>query len=232
MKGEGNMGLGYRVRTRAGIALLLIMLSVMTVSSCSKGNELATSKALTKDKAQKLITEHIQDSYGTVPVGEFVFNVSSKATYDNLKKSCEQLKGSGLIDYTVLQSSQNLELHIRTWLTEKGKNSRYIYYDDDKKILGFIIGKRTVSEIVKIEGDAILFSYEFETNELGNALDFIKGKYRGRAKIVFDPVVKKFVFKGFQTSTWERETWVNSTWFYEKDGAKVFTLGIKEDAKS
>jgi hypothetical protein len=82
------------------------------------------------------------------------------------------------------------------------------------------------------QGDTLLFSYEFETNELGNALDFIKGKYRGKAKIVLDPVVKKFVFKGFQTSTWERETWVNSTWFYEKDGAKVFTLGIKEDAKS
>jgi len=187
---------------------------------------------LTKDKAQRLLTEHIQDSYGTVPVGEFVFNVSSRDKFDNLKESCEQLKKVELIDYTLLQSSMNLQLHIRTWLTEKGKNSRYIYYDDDKKILGFIIGKRTVSEIVKIEGDTILFSYEFETNELGNALDFIRGKYRGKAKIIFDPLVKKFVFKGFQSSNWERDKWMNSSWVYEKDGTKVFTLGIIEDAKS
>jgi hypothetical protein len=219
------MGLNYRVRTWTDIIFLLIILSIVTVSSCTK-NE------LTKDDAQKLITEHIQDSYGTVPVGEFIFNVSSKDKFDNLKKSCEQLKKTGLIDYTLLQSSMNLELHIKTWLTEKGKNSRYIYYDDDKKILGFIIGKRIVSEIVKIEGDTILFSYDFKTNELGNALDFINGKYRGKAKIVFDPRVKKFVFKGFQSSDWEREKWMNSTWFYEKDGTKVFTLGIKEDAKS
>jgi hypothetical protein len=225
MQGERNMRLNYRERTWTGIILLLIILSLVTVSSCTK-NE------LTKEDAQKLITEHIQDSYGTVPVGEFIFNVSSKDKFDNLKKSCEQLKKTGLIDYTVLESSKNLELHIRTWLTDKGKNSRYIYYDDDKKILGFIIGKRTVSEIVKIEGDTVLFSYEFETNELGNALDFIKGKYRGKAKIVFDPRVKKFVFKGFQSSSWEREKWVNSTWLYEKGGTKVFTLGIKEDAKS
>jgi hypothetical protein len=225
MKGEKNMGLRYCKRTWAGIIFLLIILSLMTVSSCTKSN------GLTKGEAQKLITEHIQDSYGTVPVGEFIFNVSSRDKFDNLKKSCEQLKKAELIDYTVLQSSTNLQLHIRTWLTEKGKNSRHIYYDDDKKILGFIIGKRTVSEIVKIEGDTILFSYEFETNELGNALDFIKGKYRGKAKVVFDPLIKKFVFKGLQTSNWEREKWMNSTWFYEKEGTKVFTLGIKEDVK-
>jgi len=85
---------------------------------------------------------------------------------------------------------------------------------------------------VKIEGDTILFSYDFETNELGKALDFQEGKYRGRAKIVFDSFSKKFVFKGFQSSNWEKEKWMNSTWFYEKEGAKVFTLGIKEDAKS
>lgn len=220
------MGSNYRERTWTDIIFLLLILSIVTVSSCTKNNE------LTKDEAQKLITEHIQDSYGTVPVGEFIFNVSSKDKFDNLKKSCEQLKKAGLIDYTLLPSSINLELRIRTWLTEKGKNSRYIYYDDDKKILGFIIGKRIVSEIVKMEGDTILFSYDFETNELGNALEFIKGIYRGKAKIVFDPRVKKFVFKGFQSSNREREKWMNSTWFYEKDGTKVFTLGIKEDVKS
>ena len=216
----------YCKRKWSAIPFLLIILSIVTVSSCTKNNE------LTKDKAQRLLTEHIQDSYGTVPVGEFVFNVSSRDKFDNLKESCEQLKKVELIDYTLLQSSMNLQLHIRTWLTEKGKNSRYIYYDDDKKILGFIIGKRTVSEIVKIEGDTILFSYEFETNELGNALDFIRGKYRGKAKIIFDPLVKKFVFKGFQSSNWERDKWMNSSWVYEKDGTKVFTLGIIEDAKS
>jgi len=220
------MGLNYCERTGIGIIFLLLMLCLVTVSSCTKSNE------LTKDEAQKLITEHIQDSYGTVPIGEFSFNVSSRDKFDNLKKSCEQLKKAELIEYRELSSSMNLQLHIRTWLTEKGKNSRYIYYDGDKKILGFIIGKRTVNEIVKIESDTVLFSYEFETNDLGNALDFIKGKYRGKAKIVFDPRVRKFVFKGFQSSNWEREKWMNSTWYYEKEGTKVFTLGIKEDVKS
>lgn len=220
------MGLRYRDRTWNGIIFLLIILSLGTVVTCAKSNE------LTKDKAQKLITEHIQDSYGTVPIGEFTFNMSSKDKFDNLKKSCEQLKKAGLIDYTLVNSSMSLQLHIRTWLTKNGKNGHYIYYDDDKKIIGFIIGKRNISEIVKIEGDTILFSYDFETNELGKALDFQEGKYRGRAKIVFDSFSKKFVFKGFQSSNWEKEKWMNSTWFYEKEGAKVFTLGIKEDAKS
>ena len=226
MEGERTMELRYCDRTWNDIIFLLIILSLGTVVTCTKSNE------LTKDRAQKLITEHIQDSYGTVPVGEFIFNVSSKDKFDNLKKSCEQLKKAGLIDYTLVNSSMSLQLHIRTWLTEHGKNSHYIYYDDDKKIIGFIIGKRNISEIVKIEGDTILFSYDFETNELGKALDFQDGKYRGRAKIVFDPFSTKFVFKGFQSSNWEKEKWMNSTWFYEKEGAKVFTLGIKEDAKS
>jgi len=121
------MELRYCDRTWNGIIFLLIILSLGTILSCTTSNE------LTKDKAQKLITEHIQDSYGTVPIGEFIFNVSSKDKFDNLKKSCEQLKKVGLIDYTLVNSSMSLQLHIRTWLTENGKNSHYIYYDDDKK---------------------------------------------------------------------------------------------------
>jgi len=220
------MGLRYCQRKWSAIAFLWIILSLATVMSCTKSAE------LTRDKAQKLITEHIQDSYGTVPVGEFVFNVSSKDKYENLKKSCEELKKATLIDYELLQPSTGLQLHIRTWLTDKGRGNRHISYDDDKKILGFVIGKRTVRDIVKMEGDAIWFSYDFETNELGKDLDFKEGKYRGRAKIVFDSSVNKFVFKGFQSSPWEREKWMNSTWVYVKEGTKVFTLGIQEDSKS
>jgi hypothetical protein len=162
-----------------------------------------------------------------VPVGEFVFNVDSKEKYENLKKSCEELKKAELIDYTVLQPSTGLQFHVKTWLTDKGKGHRYIFSEDDKQILGFVIGKRTLRDIVKIEGDAVWFSYDFETNELGKALYFHEGKYRGRAKIFFDPSVNKFVFKGFQSSPWDKEKWVNNTWVYEKEGAKVLTLGIK-----
>lgn len=203
------------------IAFLWIMLSLVMITSCSKNAELAP------DNAKKLIADCIADSYGTVPVGEFVFNVDSKEKYESLKKSCEELKKAGLIDYTVLQQSTDLQFHVRTWLTDKGKGYRYIFSEDDKQILGFVIGKRTLRDSVKIEGDAAWFSYDFETNELGKALDFQEGKYKGRAKIVFDSSVNKFVFKGFQSSPWNKEKWANSTWVYEKEGVKVFTLGIK-----
>jgi len=200
------------------IVFLCIMLNLVIVMSCSKSPE------LTQDMAKKLIADYIMDSYGTVPVGEFVFNVDSKEKYENLKKSCGELKKAELIDYTVLQPSTGLQFHVKTWLTDKGKSYRYIFSEDDKQILGFVIGKRTLRDIVKIEGDAVWFSYDFETNELGKALEFREGKYKGRAKIVF---VNKFIFKGFQSSPWEKEKWVNSTWVYEKEGSKVFTLGIK-----
>ena len=124
-------------------------------------------------------------------------------------------------------------------LTEKGNSTKHLYSENGR--ICFLLGQRKVDDIVEIKkGDndqyTVLFSYIFKYNELGKeffSLVKTKGsevnnpnwtmsddnpKLRGKAIIVYDSFLKKYVAKSMMWSKWEKENWLPLSWnTYDND---------------
>jgi len=198
------------------------------VLTCFITSDLFAGNAkLTESKASTIIDQHINEYYSPVYIGRKEF-VLEKKKYDNYISFCNKLKKAGFIEYSTDVDITGGVRHIETKLTEKGLNN-HIVSDDINKYVGFLAGHRKIIKIIKIEPDdeLVYFAYLYTPNELGNLFGE-KAKYRGKAKIVYDLFLDKFIFKGAMISGWEKEEWRNTTWVYNKGGIKILNYGMKE----
>lgn len=205
-------------------AYIILVLLVCVCSNQAKvnGNNLKQNKAL------EIITEHFGDFYFAALIQKHQFkHFTGSQTYNNLINKLEAIKKIGLIDYNVTDDYNLLSKNrvVDVSLTEQGLETHHISHEENINLIGFIVGNREIIEIINIniDNNTVYFSYAFKPNELGIAIGFEESKYRGKAKIVYDPFLKNHVFKGMMWSPWEREEWQPTNWYYEMDSKRVFT---------
>lgn len=214
----------------------LLVYSILVILFCFSAKGVLAKSNVTKSEASKIITRHFENSYCEVDISTTGYNPFDSGGFLNKRiKPLEIFKKAGLIDYQVIKSKGFDDTKVKVALTEKGRNTPHIPLKADDKTaindskIGFICAKRKIIEIVEIEtndkNNTVLFSFTYEPNEVGIALGNGKlaGKYRGKAKIVFDPFLKTYVLEGLDY--WNEGEWFGNNWSYEVEGKKVFTYG-------
>jgi hypothetical protein len=189
---------------------------------------------LSKGKAKDILESHLKDYYGFLLPQKVEFMGGTVNSYNFILAA----KDMGLIDANSTSSifgSLGVKSYIEKpklgdvfsiTLTEKGNSTQHLIYAN--KGICFLVGNRKINDIVEIkkgENDqyTVLFSYTLNYNKLGKELSSLaqkKGakplnddlKLRGKAIIVYDPFLKKYIAKSIMWSKWENENWQPQSW--------------------
>ena len=206
-----------------GIQYLCIALLMACIGA---GDASAEKYDLTEKQASQIINQHFGEFYkgGKIGTGRFEGVIEDEIDrFNKLLGILKTWKRTGLIDYKAYKRKMGIYYEIVTTLTPKGRSTYHVTGEDNDAMVHFVAGKRKLIDIVKIDadGETVYFSYAFEPNELGVLWGHKPGRFRGKAKIVLDAFLKKYVFKGVMISDWEREKWRSTVWSYEIDGKRV-----------
>jgi len=189
---------------------------------------------LSKGKAKDILESHLKDWYGFLLPQKVEFMGGTINSYNFILAA----KNMGLIEANSTSSifgSLGVKSYIEKpklgdvfsiTLTEKGNSTQHLIYAN--KGICFLVGHRKIDDIVEIkkgENDqyTVLFSYILNYNKLGkefSSLSQKKGsnplddnlKLRGKATIVYDPFLKKYIAKSIMWSNWENENWKPQSW--------------------
>lgn len=205
------------------------------VFGCGGGNPSSSDGSnnqnkLTNEKATKLIQYHLRsysDSAG-IKIGELRISAMDEKNGLKAKKTCEDLHGLGLIDYSIRYDKNNMENVFTTSLTEKGKNHKHAWLEWDANTVMFEIGEYEILEIVKIDEkeNMVYFAVEYIPNDIGKSIGREIKKYRAKAKIEYDDFLKRFAWKGAMGCAWEGGDWYKTSWIVERDGKTICNVGI------
>lgn len=211
---------GYFMRIGLFICLLAL------IAGCSESDP----SVLTDSRARELIEEHFSDWHKEVAIQEFKFSgvMTGPGLMNKLIAELDPFKKVGLIDYKVAKNLDGGWLEtVTSSLTEKGKATPHIARPENPNIVAFVAGHREIMEVINVDPTAgvVLFSYQFEPNDLGRAAGQAANKFRGKATFEYDAFQKRHIFRRAEVSGWDDERWKDTTWVDEKDGTKIIVLG-------
>ena len=193
-----------------------------------------------RDKeVRELLPSHISSAYRRITVGTRAIPIVSRDLDPEGRQQqerelaeerslLEKLQELGLLSFDWATAMKGSAVSVSTTLTEKGKRVS-VPSEDGPQVVGVPVAERELSRIVTIHRDnTVLFSFLYTPNDAGRAAAYKREKHIGKAKIIYDPDLDRFLFRGFLWRPWSGEKWEQGTWTYDKDGQTAVTSGIKE----
>ena len=211
--------------------LIKIIFLVLPFIFIANSVVIAGGKNLSQARAKELLEQHISKAYSGVEIGANKYNTLhwEQKTIITIIKRYNILQSEGLITYTV--NARHNEMFFNAVETENVKDSPHFIKTINKdKYLFLLIGSRKILKITKTDSkNFVYFVYSFEPSEMGFLLELTRDeKNRGRAKIVYDDFLERFIFKGFEFSAWEEEKWRDGSWVDFKNNDTIVNRGIVE----
>ena len=223
---------------RSRVFLKLVLVICLTITGCG-------DSGLGKGEAKTIIDLCIKDDFFFPVPKELKFTFDAPKLY----KQVLAAKKLGLVsatqtgsDFGVLGGGSTIEKpamgsKFSVSLTDSGKKAPSLR-SADGGITWFIVGSRSVDEIVEIKKEqdgtfTVSASGKEALNALGKQANPIvkeifgvelygSSRIRYKAQIAYDSFLKKYILKSLQQSPWENENWTTMTWAEEtKDGLVV-----------
>ena len=209
---------------RTKVQLMLVLFFIFCAISVTYADENEPSNK----RAFEILNNHIRSGYFPVRINTSTyFRVKDDKRFNSMHNVLMKLKAKGLLDFSI--KNKVLTKVLNAHLTSKGENTPHAISGFDHDMIGFVCGERTILEINKVDSSSgyIYFTYSFTPDELGYFLGSTKDeKNKGRAKIIFDSLSDRYIFKGFEYYSVKAGRWVPTSWAQHKDDQQIFYFGI------
>jgi len=223
------------------IALLCFLL-VFSLSLGSCGNS-----DLSKGKAKDIINEHFRDYYDLVVPKKAEFSFEAPRGYKNIliahklglvnSKQVSAILGQYGMGHSIEKPSMGDSFLIS--LSEKGNFAPHL--EDIHGNICFLTSQNNIEDILELtKGQdnqyTVLFSFTEKYTDFGKEAMLVaqqvnskwtddNSKFRGKATIVYDSFLKKYVLKNLLRSHWEKEQWGPSAWVITDKDKKAISYG-------
>jgi hypothetical protein len=226
--------------TKSSFLVYLGFLFVALLCSCAESG-------LSKGKSKDVIEEHFKDYYDLFVPKKAEFTFEAPPSYKAILTARKMgLINANKVSSTALFFGKGCTIEkpcmgdtFAITITDKGNSIPHL--EDKYGNVHFLTSQNKINNILEVTKDqdnqfTVLFSFIEKYNDLGKEVVLVgkqfnfywtedNSKFRGKATIVYDSFLKKYVLRNLVRSPWEKENWYPAKWTTDEKGERVIYYG-------